>query len=230
MLWEIIIVIGFVTLGCLLHYFAGFHPVVCLVLFGTLMGISLAVVRKMRRVGKKWRIVLGVVWFGFLAFLFFNPISLWVTVGCVAIVRSDRIICTPEVYTPVGETLALYCQSYPLLQSLHKQDDSSYIWLDGAWIPDVLNTVPRLGRGYGYITLFGEDGLDVELGGGFYHYGYLLERDTQASTALTNVWQLYFKSEGTRQDRHLMTFQTDATRQLTADEARAKGIGSDPED
>jgi tetratricopeptide (TPR) repeat protein len=108
----------------------------------------------------------------------------------------------PNIYAPVGLTLATYCQSD---QSLFPK------YLSYAWLPHGL-----AGLGHPYCSL-GTNYAHVEMGGGFYHYGYRLQLDEAASTAATNAWQLSLYREGSP-DTHLMTLAMASTQHLAAND------------
>jgi len=114
----------------------------------------------------------------------------------------------PHVYEPVGRTLALYCQSDLNLLPKH---------LDYAWFPAELT---ELGYGRGSVDA---NRAHVEMGGGFYHFGYDLELNEAASDADTNVWELSTYSEGST-GRHLMTVRLPATEELSAEELLARAV------
>jgi len=97
---EVIVIIATAIIGFLFYYFAGFHPIPCVIIFGFIMGVSVAVIRATRRLSKKRNIINGIVWLGFLAFLFLNPVSLF-TIGLgIHVTRNARYICKPKAYTP----------------------------------------------------------------------------------------------------------------------------------
>jgi hypothetical protein len=89
-----------------------------------------------------------------------------------------------ELYLPIATNLALYCQSSESLQ------------LEGtigaARLPQPL---PALGASW---ASFFTNYAHVEFGGGFYHYGYRVQRE-EASDPETNLWRLYLFREGTDQ-------------------------------
>ena len=163
--------------------------------------------QKRRR--KKFWIILGVIVF---AVLVFNPISLilfsvFFGMGHIKIVEAK--LQKPAVYEPVAERLAAYCQSD---QTLFPQI------LSYAWLPAEIS---RLGHPWcGLATNFAF----VEMGGGFYHFGYRLKLDEAASTPATNVWNLFLAREGA-EDRQLMTLRLAATQHVTAEDL-AKLVGT----
>ncbi|MCL2104025.1 MAG: hypothetical protein FWH21_03070 [Kiritimatiellaeota bacterium] len=69
---------------------------------------------------KLWKGIIGFVGGGLVFVLLFSASQF------VAIYMSTnparRILYSPKTYVPVGETLALYCQSYPRLQSLFETE------------------------------------------------------------------------------------------------------------
>jgi Flp pilus assembly protein TadD len=113
------------------------------------------------------------------------------------------------VYEPVGRKLALYCQSD---LSLFPE------YLDYAWLP---NELTDIGGGWGTVS---SNHAHVEMGGGFHHFGYHLERDDQVSTPETNVWQLFLYDEGSR-EKHLQTIKLARTDHLSPEEVLA-GVSS----
>jgi tetratricopeptide (TPR) repeat protein len=121
--------------------------------------------------------------------------------------RKEAMLQKPSVFEPTAETLALYCQSSPEFFP----DDLSY-----AWMPPEMADV----GGYPWVTV-STNGASVEMGGGFYHFGYELNVDTERSNVQTNVWVLCFYSEGSGQKR-LTEVALPKTRQLTQQELVAR--------
>ena len=117
--------------------------------------------------------------------------------------RKEGMLQKPSVFEPTAEALALYCQSSPEFFP----DDLSY-----AWMPPEMADV----GGYPWVTV-STNGASVEMGGGFYHFGYELNMDTERSNGQTNVWVLCFYSEGSGQKR-LTEVALPKTRQLTQQE------------
>ncbi len=143
-----------------------------------------------------------------------------VTVGCVGVIcfilglllapifsgfmtiKSNEVYMQkPEVYEPVGRTLALYCQSDPQLFPSQLLSDP--------WLPAELRKM-----GHGWLSV-SPDQARIEMGGGLYHYGYLLTRDNQASIADTNVWQLFLYGEDA-DDKLLLTLRILKTEAMSA--------------
>ena len=159
--------------------------------------------RKKKRRTMVW-VFLGAI---VLAVLVFNPIGcafLSVFIGMGHIKATEAKLQKREVYEPVARRLALYCQSD---RSLFPQNISY------AWLPDELAKVS-----HGHCSI-DADHASVEMGGGFYHFGYRLDLDQGASAPSTNVWQLYLYREGNKVDQHLMTLALASTQQVTAAEA-----------
>lgn len=139
------------------------------------------------------------------AVLLFNPFSLilfGVIIGGHEIKVTERKMQQSSVYEPAARTLAVYCQSdrklFPEILSY-------------AWLPQEVSQLGQpwceLGSNYAF----------VEMGGGFYHFGYRLTRDEVTSTRVTNVWDLSLARENSP-DLHLMTLRLAATQQVTADD------------
>jgi hypothetical protein len=116
------------------------------------------------------RVVVGMTIL-FLGLLF----AVWFAVGFPSW-RIEHALRDPKVFEPVAKTLALYCQSDRSLfpEILHSE-----------WLPEELNRVG--GNGW---AMIGRTGARIEMGGGFYHFGYYLIHDDKMSTAQNNVWQL----------------------------------------
>ena len=85
------------------------------------------------------------------------------------------------VYEEAAEKLALLCQTI--------ETETWTGHMGTAWLPKVIRD---LGPSYGDIS---PDGCRIEMGGGFYHFGYYLVRDETASTAEKNAWKLSFYTE-----------------------------------
>jgi hypothetical protein len=117
--------------------------------------------------------------------------------------RIEAELHKPSVYEPVGKTLALCCQS--------DYQESEFK------VPGELKTF-ALGPGF---TMIDAHQALVELGGGFYHFGYLLQRDEHASSQETNVWLLYFASED-HPDKLLETFSLPTSARMATDELRKR--------
>jgi len=216
---AVMVLVGSMVMGYLCYYFTGMHPVVCVTLFGTIAVISVAIIGLSRWLSKKWIILWGFLWGGFLIFLFLNPISLFVSMYGSLVAKEKRNMYNPTTYTVVGETLALYCQSYELLRAhgcgtVH----SDCVTLHGAWIPKGLDGVGTIQR----------DGASIGMGGALHDHGLELSLDTKASTAVTNVWKLYY-TEGKREskvNRHLLTIHMDSARQFSTNELLATVVAN----
>ena len=178
--------------------------------------LSFAIWNAVKRRAKKWKITVNLTWGLFLCFVFLNPVSLSVIRFGIQVNLAESLICRPKMYLPAGETLALYCQSFPVLQSHFKSANyGDYVMLDRTWLPEEFHDY----KGSPRITIFINNGqsASVEFGGGFHHFGYSLALDSEASSPATNVWHLSMYSEGRRAKRHLTTFHTDANRQFAPD-------------
>jgi tetratricopeptide (TPR) repeat protein len=149
---------------------------------------------------KKAWIILAII---IIALLLFNPISLmffgiFTSMGLIK--KTELKLQKPAIYQPVAERLATYCQSdtnlFPAILSF-------------AWMPPEIS---HLGHPWGDIS---PDYASVEFGGGFYHFGYYLKRDTDASTIATNVWHLFLAREE-QPLKPLTTFNLAASQHYTA--------------
>jgi hypothetical protein len=129
-----------------------------------------------------------------LALIFFTPLGIFVFVPIqmARIHRVEKQMQTPQIYTQVATNLALYCQSIDVLNITNSLGTSR--------LPQPL---PQLGSPWGMVE---SNYAHVEFGGGFYHYGYGLQRDESASDSLTNVWELRFVSESHAADKLLLRF------------------------
>ncbi|MBN1513927.1 MAG: hypothetical protein JXB13_18060 [Phycisphaerae bacterium] len=88
---------------------------------------------------------------------------------------------SPAVYDEVAAQLAMLCQT------LERETWTRFTGT--AWLP---RAVRDFEPSYGRVS---PDGCQIEMGGGFFHFGYSLVRDESASTAEENVWQLRFREE-----------------------------------
>lgn len=95
----------------------------------------------------------------------------------------EKQLKSPTVYPSVATNLALYCQSVESLKLTGT--------VGGARLPQPL---PQLGH-HPWASIY-TNYAHVEFGGGFYHYGYRLQLDENASDANTNFWELYSCGEG----------------------------------
>lgn len=146
-----------------------------------------------------------------LAVLVFNPASLIfisVLAGQLGIESVEAKLQKPEVYKPAAVTLATYCQSD---QSLFPQI------LSYAWLPQEISS---LGHPWCQVS---SNFAHVEFGGGFYHFGYSLERDTtafipvtnEAFVPTTNIWNLYLVREE-QPEKLLITFPLASAQRVSA--------------
>jgi hypothetical protein len=98
------------------------------------------------------------------------------------VIRQDEIyLKRSEVYSPVGQVLALYCQSdQKLLPEI----------LDKTWFPAA--QVGRFRHCWGTVN---PSEASLEFGGGLHHFGYRLTLDAQKSLPGTKLWHLFFYSD-----------------------------------
>jgi tetratricopeptide (TPR) repeat protein len=95
--------------------------------------------------------------------------------------KQEARMQAPKNFSKVGYSLAVYCQTGPTIFP------TSYV--GNVWLP---KPVRDLHPSRALIT---ESNAHIELGGGFHHYGYFLERQLPPSQS-SNQWALMFYSEG----------------------------------
>jgi tetratricopeptide (TPR) repeat protein len=163
--------------------------------------------------GGKWKFwILSGLGLAFLAVLIFNPFSqilISVLVGSHQIKITEGKLQKPEIYQPVAQRLATYCQSD---QNLFPKI------LSHAWLPGEISS---LGEPWCEVAT---NYASVEFGGGFYHFGYRLELNKAASDPATNAWNLFLAREE-QPDVLLMTMRLTSTQQVTAGDL-AKLVGA----
>jgi tetratricopeptide (TPR) repeat protein len=163
--------------------------------------------------GRKWKFwILSVLGLVFLALLIFNPFSqilIGVLVGSHQIKITEGKLQRPEVYQPVAQRLATYCQSD---QSLFPKI------LSYAWLP---SEISNLGEPWCEVAT---NYASVEYGGGFYHFGYNLQRNQTGSDSATNAWDLFLAREGSP-DKLLTSLRLATTQCFTSGDL-AKLVGA----
>lgn len=122
------------------------------------------------------------------------------------VLRAEWKMRRPAVYKPVAETLARYCQSDPALFPST---------LDEPWLP---KEAALVNSGWGGVS---PDRAGIQFGGGFYHFGYKLERDPAASKPGANAWNMYAQGEG-KPDMLLYSFTLAPSEKVNADELLAR--------
>jgi hypothetical protein len=113
---------------------------------------------------------------------------------------SDMYLRMPWVYKPIASRLAILCQSYPLGLPEH---------ISKNWFPQ--------GAGSVFVK---PDGGFIIYGGGFYHYGYVLQLDKVASNPQTHIWNLNVRREGSDADVQVWSFPLPITQVLSLDELK----------
>ncbi|HVM60310.1 MAG TPA: hypothetical protein VMV72_05520 [Verrucomicrobiae bacterium] len=131
----------------------------------------------------------------------FGRIPLSVFLSVLQIRRIEHRMQQKSVYVPVANTLALYCQS----DSNLFPNTMGYMWFP--------KEVQEMGGEDGMVS---SNAAFLIFGGGFYHYGYVLTLNEQRSDAITNVWDLLLRREGSA-DLHLYTLSIPKTNALSAD-------------
>jgi hypothetical protein len=154
---------------------------------------------------KKWSpgLVIIFVVVGLLL-LVLNPVGcavLWVLCTGAHIHSVEKRLQQPDVYRPVAEALAEYCQTDPALVP---------DYLGYAWMPPALDGIgnPRV-----HVST---NGAGVEFGGGFHHFGYMLDR-VPGGDGASNTWALSMYSE-THRGKTLTEVILPASRQLSKGE------------
>jgi hypothetical protein len=94
----------------------------------------------------------------------------------------EKQLKSPAVYQIAATNLALYCQS---AASLNLTDE-----VPGAWMPQPIPQFDEFEDGK-----FDADSAFAIFGGGFYHYGYVLNKAQDTFSPGTNYWELSFRSE-----------------------------------
>ncbi len=90
----------------------------------------------------------------------------------------------PKVFLPIANELALFCQSFGYKFS---NKDAGYVQKE--WLPDSIQQLP-----VEFVTL-NSDSAEITCGGGFYHYGYSLSRDSSPALGNDDTWHLYLVRE-----------------------------------
>jgi hypothetical protein len=136
------------------------------------------------RGGSAWYVWLVGIALLLAAAWFFTPLPMFVGIfwSTSHVRRIEARMQQAEVYLPVATNLALYCQSSEVLQFTNIVGASR--------LPQPL---PSLGSPW---ASFKTNYAHVEFGGGFYHYGYRVQLDQEASSPQGNIWELYLCREG----------------------------------
>lgn len=119
------------------------------------------------------------------------------------IAKNIKKLNDPAIYHRVGPEVALLCQSLG--------HEEWYGVGDDAWIPELLQSLHPAS-----VWLMEDYGV-VELGGGFYHYGYTLAINQDASSDAQNVWEMHLHNDEF-EGAHLMTITLPADARLPDDE------------
>ncbi|MEW6025938.1 MAG: hypothetical protein AB1599_01395 [Planctomycetota bacterium] len=135
--------------------------------------------------------------------------SAWKEVHLFRISRKADKMQKPDIYKPVLETMALYCQSLP------KGMRTAYLYsLDNRWFPDAIRgiepNVMEIGNCYASIGF--RDGLE-----------YFMEKQSEHSTKTKNVWSIELHRKGEK-PLLLMTITLDADKKFDTPEWNAEFI------
>ena len=91
----------------------------------------------------------------------------------------------PKVFLPIANELALFCQSFG-----YKFSNKDAGFVQKEWLPDSVQQLP-----VEFVTL-NSYSAEITCGGGFYHYGYSLSRDSGPVLGDDATWHLYLVREG----------------------------------
>ncbi len=164
---------------------------------------------------KKWKYYLGCLVVFLLLFTAFY-FTIWQFIAVFILDLHGRYVVRemrkPVVYKPVAERLALYCQSDPNLFSNP---------IDFAWLPAELNSIDH-DADFKHIFDVSNNYIQVVMGGGFHHFGYILDLDKTKSTVTANTWILSLYDGGdswSDSDKEfLYTFEMPSNKTITAEE------------
>src|SRR5208282_5343159 len=120
---------------------------------------------------------------GLVAFVYFGGLR-WVLLRGIA--PKQAMLQTPATYTPVGQDLAELCQTCQLHPDWFPSDADPFA---PPWSPPSLRALRP-----NSISIM-PDGAHVEFGGGFYHYGYDLTRDSVAPPPGMCAWIFSYGDE-----------------------------------
>ncbi len=104
----------------------------------------------------------------------------------VALERLEQRLKSDAVFGRAAPVMARYAQT------LEGRFGDRVDEFGTGWLPAELTPVPAH-----YVT-FDENGLRIEMGGGFHHFGYFVARDDATSTATEKVWEFEFYTETER--------------------------------
>jgi hypothetical protein len=128
------------------------------------------------------------------AFLAFPSLWVYLTVffSVNQIKRQEAKMQSAEFSSQVGHSLAVYCQSGSVIFPTG--------FVGNAWLPKQVRDL------HPSSTRITESNVDIMMGGGFYHYGYYLER-LPNSAPDSNFWKLTLYREGS-DPKVVSTFST----------------------
>jgi hypothetical protein len=115
-----------------------------------------------------------------------------------------RFLEDPKVAEAVAQKLARFCQSLDTGKDIEASELSRIV-------PELSGTNEI---SYGMVTT---NSAYLEMGGGFWHFGYKLDLDVQNSTSATNIWVLTLYSERSS-DKKLVRVPLSAGQRLDTNE------------
>ena len=99
--------------------------------------------------------------------------------SAIRIQQQEVLMQQPKLYLPIANELALFCQSFGKEFSTQ---DAGYIQKE--WLPDSVQQLP-----VEFCTLE-SNSIEITCGGGFYHFGYSLRKDTNTDLKDDAIWHL----------------------------------------
>jgi tetratricopeptide (TPR) repeat protein len=127
-------------------------------------------------------VLLACVVFGNIAYIFF---VMWSQSRVIH--QEETRMQEPAVYLPIAKELALYCQSFGQELQTSAPADT---FVEQEWLPDSIQKLPRT-----EFCTMGSDSMAITFGGGFYHFGYSLTKDSGVTPAGETVWHLFLSRE-----------------------------------
>jgi len=131
-----------------------------------------------------------------------------VALSFMQINRQENKMQRPEAYTPVLETMALYCQSLPEGLKIYSYYNAIS---DCRWIPESIKEMKpnsvSLDNNYA----------SIGFGGGFYGWGYIVKKQEGQSMLTENIWSIELRRED-KEDLLLTTITLDASKRINTPE------------
>ncbi len=164
------------------------------------------------RSGFPWLLAIGLILVLLIgAFLVFPVLRIipMVFLSAHHIKKQETKMQSPEVYIQIEKSIAVYCQTGARIFPTG--------FVGNAWLP---KPVRDLSPSFSEIT---ETNAQIMMGGGFHHYGYSLERQSNF-VEKSNLWAFRFYSEGS-DPKLLSTFATAASETIPISSFVANALG-----